>query len=163
MIGKGLIVLAIESFSLPIVMLIFTVIFVSTKTEGAAEGLGAAIGGSIVTLFAVVVGFFLGVIFLIVGYFTLKSSSSETQSTPKKSLDAEYGSKSVTPAKSTTQPSEEFTKGTFFWLVILGSLLWIVMPIITLYKWVNHSKHTRIYVAATILSFFLMLFWAIIL
>jgi len=71
-IGRTFVGLSIESFALPIAMVIFTIVFVSTETENSLEALGATIGGGIVVLIAGFLGFFLGIIFLILGYFTLK-------------------------------------------------------------------------------------------
>jgi len=73
--GRTFIGLAIESFLLPIVMFIFAVVFVATQTEGAAEGIGGAIGGGIAIMVSAILGFFLGIVFLISGVFTLKSAN----------------------------------------------------------------------------------------
>lgn len=55
------------SFLLPISGLIFTGSFMANQTSGAAEAAGAAIGGGLVSGFLGFVGFFLGVVFLIIG------------------------------------------------------------------------------------------------
>lgn len=72
--GRTFVGLAIESFLLPVVMFIFTVAFVATQTKGVAEGVGGAIGGGIAIGLSALLGGFLGVVFLIVGIFTLKSA-----------------------------------------------------------------------------------------
>lgn len=73
--GRTFVGLAIESFALPLVMFIFTVVFVS-KTNGGAEAVGGAIGGGIAILFSAILGGFLGLIFLISGIFILKSANN---------------------------------------------------------------------------------------
>ena len=73
--GKSFIGMAIESFALPLVMFIFSVAFVATQTEGVAEGVGGAIGGVLAVGVSAVLGFFLGIIFLVAGIFTLKSAN----------------------------------------------------------------------------------------
>ena len=73
--GKTYIGVAIESFALPLVMFIFGVAFVATQTEGVAEGVGGAIGGALAVGVSAVLGFFLGIIFLVAGIFTLKSAN----------------------------------------------------------------------------------------
>lgn len=71
--GITFIGLSIESFLLPIVMFIFTIAFVTTKTSNSAEALGGAIGGGIAMFISAILGGFLGIVFLIAGVFILKS------------------------------------------------------------------------------------------
>lgn len=72
LIGKGFIILALEFFALPVVMLIFTIGSATLGTKSTLGAIGSVIGGGIVTLIAAVIGLFLGIIFLIIGYFMLK-------------------------------------------------------------------------------------------
>ena len=78
--GQTFIGLALESFALPLVMFIFTVVFVArqTQTSNAFEALGSAVGGGIVIIFSAILGFFLGIILLIAGIFTLRSANKFT-------------------------------------------------------------------------------------
>ena len=55
------------SFALPLSTIIFSGRIMS-ETESGAEAVGAAIGGGLIALFAGFVGFFLGVVFLILGF-----------------------------------------------------------------------------------------------
>lgn len=71
--GRTFIGLSIESFLLPVVMFIFTIVFVTTQTSSGAEALGGAIGGGIAMFISAILGGFLGVAFLIAGIFILKS------------------------------------------------------------------------------------------
>jgi uncharacterized membrane-anchored protein len=54
-------------FLLPISSMIFTGIFVAEETSGAAEAAGGLIGGAIVTGVTGFLGFFLGLVFLVIG------------------------------------------------------------------------------------------------
>jgi len=69
---KSFIFFAIESFLMPIAAFIFSVIFVTKETSGVAEGVGGAIGGILVTGVLGFIGFFLGVVFLLIGLLVFK-------------------------------------------------------------------------------------------
>ena len=58
---------AILCFLLPISSMLFTGIFIAEETSGAAEAAGGFLGGTLVTIIAGFFGFFLGVIFLVIG------------------------------------------------------------------------------------------------
>ena len=58
---------AVLSFMLPLAGLVFTGSFLANHTTGGAEAAGAAIGGGLVSGFLGFVGFFLGVVFLLIG------------------------------------------------------------------------------------------------
>ena len=58
---------SVFSFLLPLSGLIFTGAVMASQTTGAAEAAGAAIGGGLVSGLLGFVGFFLGVVFLIIG------------------------------------------------------------------------------------------------
>lgn len=62
-----LITSAILCFMLPISSMLFTGIFVAEETSGAAEAAGGLIGGALVTGVTGFFGFFMGVIFLVIG------------------------------------------------------------------------------------------------
>ena len=62
-----LITASILSFLLPISSMLFTGMFIAEETSGAAEAAGGLIGGALVTGITGVFGFFMGVIFLIIG------------------------------------------------------------------------------------------------
>ena len=58
---------ALLSFMLPLSGLIYTGSFMATRTTGGAEAAGAAIGGGLVSGFLGFFGFFLGLVFLVIG------------------------------------------------------------------------------------------------
>jgi hypothetical protein len=58
---------SVFSFLMPLSGLIFTGAYMANNTKGGAEAAGAAIGGGLVSGALGFIGFFLGVIFLIVG------------------------------------------------------------------------------------------------
>jgi len=58
---------SVLSFLLPIAGLIYTGSYMANNTKGGAEAAGAAIGGGLVSGVLGFVGFFLGVVFLIIG------------------------------------------------------------------------------------------------
>jgi uncharacterized membrane-anchored protein len=58
---------SILCFLLPISSMLFTGVFLAEETSGAAEAAGGLIGGAILTSVTGVLGFFLGVVFLIIG------------------------------------------------------------------------------------------------
>ena len=62
-----LITASILSFLLPVSSMLFTGIFIAEETSGGAEAAGGLIGGALVTGITGVFGFFMGVIFLIIG------------------------------------------------------------------------------------------------
>lgn len=62
-----LITSSILSFLLPISSMLFTGMFIAEETSGAAEAAGGLIGGALVTGITGIFGFFMGVIFLIIG------------------------------------------------------------------------------------------------
>jgi len=69
---KSFIFFAIESFLMPIAGFFFSVLFIANETEGIAEGIGGAIGGGLVTAFLGFIGFFLGIVFLLIGLLVFK-------------------------------------------------------------------------------------------
>ena len=58
---------SILSFLLPVSSMIFTGIFIAEETSGAAEATGGLIGGALVTGITGVFGFFMGIVFLLIG------------------------------------------------------------------------------------------------
>lgn len=58
---------SVFSFLLPISGLIYTGAFMAHNTHGGAEAIGAVLGGGAVTGVLAFIGFFLGIIFLILG------------------------------------------------------------------------------------------------
>jgi hypothetical protein len=58
---------SVASFLMPISGLIYTGSFMANRTQSGAEAAGAAIGGGLVSGALGFVGFFLGIVFLIVG------------------------------------------------------------------------------------------------
>ncbi len=58
---------SILCFLLPISSMLFTGMFIAEETSGTAEAAGGLIGGALFTGFTGFVGFFLGVVFLIIG------------------------------------------------------------------------------------------------
>ncbi|WP_444922661.1 hypothetical protein ACJJH9_00120 (plasmid) [Microbulbifer sp. DLAB2-AF] len=64
-----MLVSAVLCFLLPVAGLVFTGNAVADTTSGA-EAAGAAIGGGLVSGFMGFVGFFLGIVFLIIGLLT---------------------------------------------------------------------------------------------
>ena len=58
---------SVFSFLMPLSGMIYTGAYVANNTKGGAEAAGAAIGGGLVSGALGFIGFFLGVIFLIVG------------------------------------------------------------------------------------------------
>lgn len=69
---KSFILFAIESFLLPIATFIFSVVFVANQTEGAAEAIGGVLGGTFLIVALGFLGFFLGIVFLLIGLFVFK-------------------------------------------------------------------------------------------
>lgn len=64
---KLLFISAALSFALPLSTLVFSGRSMA-EAEGGAEALGTAIGGGLIAVFAGFVGFFLGIVFLILGF-----------------------------------------------------------------------------------------------
>jgi len=58
---------SVFSFLLPLAGVVFTGVFMATQTNGGAEAAGAAIGGGLASGVLGFVGFFLGVVFLLIG------------------------------------------------------------------------------------------------
>tara|TARA_B100001093_G_C26778103_1_gene993316 strand:- start:239 stop:664 length:426 start_codon:yes stop_codon:yes gene_type:complete len=58
---------SILSFLLPVSSMIYTGIFIAEETSGTAEAAGGLIGGALVTGITGVFGFFMGVVFLLIG------------------------------------------------------------------------------------------------
>lgn len=58
---------SILSFLLPVSSMIFTGIFIAEETSGTAEAAGGLIGGALVTGITGVFGFFMGIVFLLIG------------------------------------------------------------------------------------------------
>ena len=58
---------SVFAFLLPLSGIIYTGFFMANNTQGGAEAVGAALGGGAVTGVLAFIGFFLGVVFLIVG------------------------------------------------------------------------------------------------
>lgn len=74
-----LITAAILSFLLPVSSMLFTGIFIAEETSGRAEAAGGLVGGALVTGITGVFGFFMGVIFLIIGLLIKDEKESTTQ------------------------------------------------------------------------------------
>lgn len=76
-VGKAwrrlLLVASVFSFLLPLSGLLYTGAFMATQTKGGYEAAGAAIGGGLISGFLGFVGFFLGVVFLIIGLLVGRS------------------------------------------------------------------------------------------
>ena len=58
---------AVVSFLLPLAGLVYTGTYMASNTSGGAEAAGAAIGGGLISGALGFIGFFLGVVFLILG------------------------------------------------------------------------------------------------
>lgn len=85
-IGFMFIGLAIESFLLPIAIFIFSAVYTAkAATEaGAFAGIGAMIGGGIALIITGILGFFFGIVMLIIGYFILRSARKQETAKKKK-------------------------------------------------------------------------------
>ena len=64
------------------------------------------------------------------------------------------GNRIVSNPESNKSKRQSFTLLEFFLLVVLGTVLWIALPIITLIKFLEGNKNTHYYLFATIVSFF---------
>lgn len=79
--GRGMLLSGLLCLALPLVTVAITVVLGSLTMEAAGSSdaaragaaLGAGLGGGIMTVFTGIVGFFLGLIFLISAYFLLRS------------------------------------------------------------------------------------------
>ena len=69
---KSFIFLAIESFLMPIAGFIYSILFITNETKGTAEAIGGTIGGILVTGSLALLGFSLGLVFLLIGLFVFK-------------------------------------------------------------------------------------------
>ncbi len=75
MFGWASVALAIEFFLMPIVAIIYTINYTAANVNvsDAAEVIGAGVGGGVITIIAGVIGFFLGIVFVIIGHFALRA------------------------------------------------------------------------------------------
>lgn len=71
-IGRTLTILGLESYALPIALIIFTVVFVKEKTAGVAEAAGGLIGGGIAVSIAAIFALFIGSGLIIAGHYISK-------------------------------------------------------------------------------------------
>ncbi len=75
--GRTFIGLSIESFLLPIVMFVFTASQIIATPPKSLAVIGLMIGGGISIVLSAIIGFFLGVVFLIAGILILISASKD--------------------------------------------------------------------------------------
>lgn len=81
--GRTFIGLAIEFFALPVISYISSIIFIYSESSNAAEVLVKAMLGSMFIVFTAIIGIVFGVVFLIIGIFTLKSANKKTVTSGK--------------------------------------------------------------------------------
>jgi hypothetical protein len=79
--GRGMLLCGILSFAMPLASILFTIVFSvghfkTVPTDTASQvgaSLGAGLAGTAMTVFTGVIGFFLGLIFVVTSYFLLRA------------------------------------------------------------------------------------------